>query len=407
MANTVVKINLEKYDLDAEAILVVDTVEKSVPAKGGIRIRENLTEEEVAALAAEMTRKCILADIPFGGAKGGIRLADLKQVDKAMYAFGRELAKIDFIPYRWCAAPDVNTDSKAVDSFIAGCASVIGWRKARLAATGKSTGIPHELGSTAYGVVLSIEETINEMELDFQLKGASAIVEGTGEVGGNAIQLLIEKGVTILGISDISGALYCSKGLDSDSLCQFIEQKRLLKDAAESFRGAVYESNPASLLTQTADILLLAGPGRSINEENCRELKVKLIAEGANIAYVDNELRSVVHGRGIYSIPGIIANSGGVISSYEEWILETENLVHLSIEEKWSRVKQSITKRIKKNIQELCIKSVQNPPVNLYELALEMAAGRMAKARLENGKLRVLTKSINKELEEKFAVFTR
>ncbi|MBP2650850.1 MAG: Glu/Leu/Phe/Val dehydrogenase, terminal protein [Firmicutes bacterium] len=406
MANTVVKINLEKYDLDGEAILVVDTVERSVPAKGGIRVRENLAEEEVAALSAEMTRKCILADIPFGGAKGGIRLADLKQVDKAMYAFGRELAKIDFIPYRWCAAPDVNTDSKAVDSFIAGCASVIGWRKARLAATGKSTGIPHELGSTAYGVVLSIEETLKQMSLKFKLQGATAIVEGTGEVGGNAIPLLIEKGVTILGISDISGALYCAAGLEGTALRQLIEEKRLIKDAVASFNGAIYEANPGSLLTKPADILLLAGPGRSINEDNCREVKVKLIAEGANIAYVNNELRNVVHGRGIYSIPGIIANSGGVISSYEEWIMETENLMHLSIEAKWLRVKQSIAKRVSRNIQELCAKSVQQPGVNLYECALAMVEERMADARQENKKLRVLTKNINKELEEKFAVFT-
>jgi len=406
MANTVIKINLEKYHIDGEAILVIDTPERSVPAKGGIRIRKNLTEEEVAALAAEMTKKCLLADIPYGGAKGGIRLNNLEEVEKAMYAFGRELAKMDFLPYKWCAAPDVNTDSKAVDSFIAGCASVMGWRKARLAATGKSTGIPHELGSTAYGVVLSIEETIKELNLDFTMAGASVIIEGTGEVGGNAITLLSEKGSVILGVSDITGALYCETGLEAGKLIRLIEQKKSVKELAADFATAQFQTEPASLLVKQADILVLAGPGRSLNEKNCPQLNVKLIAEGANIAYTQHALRDLVWKRGIYSIPGIIANSGGVISSYEEWMMETENLMHLPLEEKWSRVKKSIEKRITRNIRELCNNIRQEGTKNSYDLTLEMAERRMENVRLESKKLRVLTKKINKELEEKFAVYT-
>jgi len=406
MANTVIKINLGKYHIDGEAILVIDTPERSVPAKGGIRIRKNLTEEEVAALAAEMTKKCLLADIPYGGAKGGIRLNNLEEVEKAMYAFGRELAKMDFLPYKWCAAPDVNTDSKAVDSFIAGCASVMGWRKARLAATGKSTGIPHELGSTAYGVVLSIEETIKELNLDFTMAGASVIIEGTGEVGGNAITLLSEKGSVILGVSDITGALYCETGLEAGKLIRLIEQKKSVKELAADFATAQFQTEPASLLVKQADILVLAGPGRSLNEKNCPQLNVKLIAEGANIAYTQHALRDLVWKRGIYSIPGIIANSGGVISSYEEWMMETENLMHLPLEEKWSRVKKSIEKRITRNIRELCNKIRQEGTKNSYDLTLEMAERRMENVRLESKKLRVLTKKINKELEEKFAVYT-
>lgn len=163
MPESVVKIDLNRFGIDGEGILVIDCTERGVPAKGGIRVHAKVSEEEVSALAGEMTKKCILADLPFGGAKGGIRLANLELVEEAMFAFGRELAKMEIIPYKWCAAPDVNTDSAAVDAFVAGCASVKGWRKARLAATGKSTGIPHELGSTAYGVVLSVEETIKNM----------------------------------------------------------------------------------------------------------------------------------------------------------------------------------------------------------------------------------------------------
>lgn len=149
MSENIIKINLYKFNIDGEAILVIDNTERGVPAEGGIRIHSKVTEEEITALSGEMTKKRILADLPFGGAKGGIRLAKLDQIEEAMFAFGRELAKMEILPYKWCAAPDVNTDSNAVDAFVAGCASVKGWRKARLAATGKSTGIPHELGSTA------------------------------------------------------------------------------------------------------------------------------------------------------------------------------------------------------------------------------------------------------------------
>ena len=407
MSETVIKINLDKYNIDGEAILVIDTVERSSPAKGGIRVRTNVTEEEIAALSSEMTKKCLLADLPFGGAKGGIRLKNLDQVEQAMYAFGRELAKIDFIPYKWCAAPDVNTDSKAVDAYVAGCASVKGWRKARLAATGKSTGIPHELGSTAYGVVLCITEVVKNMGMDIKFEESTAIIEGIGEVGGNAIKLLIDIGIKICGISDITGSIYDENGLDSDKLKGFIKEKKSINDMTKEFKDAEFNISPSTMLVKKADVLVLAGPGRSLNEENASKLQVRLIAEGANIAYSSELARKLVNNKGILSIPGIIANSGGVISSYEEWVLENENKIHLSIDEKWNRVKQSIDVRIKKNIKDLCSKIKLHPEKTTYEHALIMAKERSNHLRLENRKLRKQTKKINKELEEKFSVYTK
>ncbi len=406
MAETVIKINLDKYCIDGEAILVIDTTERSVPAKGGIRIHAAVTEEEIAALASEMTKKCILADIPFGGAKAGIRMSDLSQIERAMYGFGRELAKIDFIPHKWCAAPDVNTDSKSIDAFVAGCASVKGWKKGRLAATGKSTGIPHELGSTAYGVVLSIEETIKGMNMDLQLEGASAIVEGTGEVGGNAILLLLDKGTIVRGISDITGAIYQKEGLDVNLLKQFIKAKTPVEEMLSGFTGAAFSSEASALLEKEADLLILAGPGRSLNEQTCGQLRVKLIGEGANIAYTDSRLRNAVHTSGVLSIPGIIANSGGVTSSYEEWILENENLIHINMDEKWGRIKESIEKRITKNINELCTKMADDRNKTPYDCTLELVQERLELFKAENRKLRKLTKSTNADLEKRFSVFS-
>lgn len=407
MPQTVIKINLDKYSIDGEAILVIDTVEKTAPAKGGIRIHGRVTEEEIASLAAEMTKKCILAGLPFGGAKGGIRLADLGQAKRAMYAFGRELSKLEFLPYKWCAAPDVNTDSTLIDAFIAGCASVRGWRKARIAATGKSSGIPHELGSTAFGVVLSMEQTIAGLGLPISIGEAGVIIEGIGEVGGNTARILAEKGARILGVSDISGFLYDAGGLDRDLLCGGIAEKTPVKELAPLFPGAQYGENSADLLAKEADILVLAGPGRSITARSAAGLKVKLIAEGANIAYADNALRQAVYDRGIISIPGIIANSGGVISSYEEWLLENEDLMSIPMEEKWGRVMDSITRRITRNITELCALLKAGGGKTPYECALEIASLRSEASRDANRDLRNKTKKINTELEKQFAVYTR
>jgi glutamate dehydrogenase len=405
MSETIIKINLDKYRLDGEAILVIDTVDKTAPAKGGIRVHPKVTEEEISALASEMTKKCILADLPFGGAKGGIRLKDMTKVEEAMYAFGRELSKIEVLPYKWCAAPDVNTDCKNIDAFIAGCASVKGWRKARLAATGKSTGIPHELGSTAYGVVFAIEQTIKNLDLALCIKGARVIVEGIGEVGGNAVKILLEKGAAIVGVSDISGAMYNEAGLDPAALRNLIDSKSTIEKCLCHFNTPWSDPNPSLLLGKDADILVLAGPGRSITPDVSQNLKVQLIAEGANIAYTDNALRQAVHRLGIISIPGIIANSGGVISSYEEWLLEHEDLISMPIKEKWERVRNSVEKRIARNISEMCAMLASSDKTPL-QCAWEMSDNRLAKARLESRNLRNLTKQINRELEEKFSVYT-
>ena len=406
MSAVVIKIDLDKYCLDAQAVLVIDTVEKTAPAKGGIRIHANVSEEEIAALASEMTTKCILAGLPFGGAKGGIRLADLKDVDRAMYAFGRELSKLEFLPYRWCAAPDVNTNCRSMDAFIAGCASVKGWRKSRISATGKSSGIPHELGSTAYGVVRSIEKSIEHLGLPLNLNGARVNVEGIGEVGGNVIKMLLERGAVISGISDASVSMYCKQGLDPETLHMVIDSKLPLDQFLCHFPGAWCYPNPSTLLEMETDILVLAGPGRSLTQSTCKNLKAQLIVEGANIAFSDNALRQAVCNKGIISIPGIIANAGGVISSYEEWLIEQQDLTDLATEEKWRRVKISVASRIDENIFELSQKILSKPDTTPYAHALVMASERQKALQDSNRRLRHQTKQINSELERKFSVYT-
>ena len=174
------------------------------------------------------------------------------------------------------------------------------------------------------------------------------------------------------------------------------------------FPDAEYSARSSWLLERDADLLVLAGPGRSITDENADRLNVKLIAEGANIAYSDIALREVVNARGIISIPGIIANSGGVISSYEEWVLENQDQMEASIEEKWTHVKSSIDTRITRNVTDLCTKLKENDLRKTpLVCALEIADERQQKARNANRSLRNKTKEINSELEKKYAVFTK
>ena len=407
MANMIVKVDLNQFSIDGEGILVIDSLERGMPAKGGIRVHANVTEEEIGSLAAEMTRKCILADLPFGGAKGGIRLKDLSRVREAMFAFGRALAKMNIIEERWCAAPDVNTDSHAVDAFVAGCASVTGWRRARLCATGKSTGIPHELGSTAFGVILSVEKAIEKLHLPFSLSSASAIVEGIGEVGGNAVKILLENGTKIRGISDISGCIYKNDGLDGDALIRLIDSHKTIEESVNDLDYDLFDTKTSTLLGMEADILILAGPGRSMNPETVPSLKVSLIGEGANIAYTDPALRDEVNARNIFSIPGIIANSGGVTSSFVEWKLENENLTNLPLEQKWEIVKENIHQRIERNMDDLCARYLKDKSKNPYSYAQDIAKERLEKAMEDKRELEAKTKEINLQLEREFAVYTR
>ena len=305
------KWDLSKFGSKGIGYVVIDSFTRGMPAKGGIRIHPQVTEEEIASLAREMTLKCILANIPFGGAKGGIKLEDLSRIEEAMFAFGRVLSKYEILPESWCAAPDVNTNSESIDAFVAGCASVKGWRKGRLCATGKSTGIPHELGSTGLGVVISIEGTMKKMKFSFQLSNARVIVEGCGEVGGNAIKLLLDRKADILGVSDITGYVYSSKGLPKEALLKHLDKKESIKEFAGFLDNVEFNNNPLNLLAKSADILILAGLGRSIGQDNYSQLKVSLIAEGANIAYTSQEIRDKVFANGIISVPGIISHGDG------------------------------------------------------------------------------------------------
>ncbi len=393
MSKLRIKINLDKYVPDAEAIVVIDTIERGVPAKGGIRIHPNVTEEEITALAQEMSRKCTIAELPFGGGKAGIKLINMEDSNKALYGLGRELAKMEIIPNKFCAGPDLNTDCQSMDAFAAGCASIKGWRKSRLSVTGKSTGVPHELGTTSFGLIVAAERYISNKNLPINVAKASVNVEGIGEVGGNAIRHLMNKGSKITGISDTSGCVFNAESLSNYTLSKLLDLNCSIASMKEAFTDAEFSANPADLLVKPADILILASPGQTMSEEIAPQIQAKFIVEGANIAYTSKAARQIVHNSNIPSIPGIVANSGGTIASYIEWMLETSNQMPLNKDILWSMLEKEITSRIFKGVDLFTEKEKEFPELTSYEVAIKIYDIKMDELRMKDKQLRILTKN--------------
>lgn len=393
MSKLKIKINLDKYVPEAEAIVVIDTIERGVPAKGGIRIHPNVTEEEITALAQEMSRKCTIAELPFGGGKAGIKLAHMADSNKALYGLGRELAKLDIIPGKFCAGPDLHTDCQSMDAFSAGCASIKGWRKSRLSVTGKSTGVPHELGTTSFGLIAATERYISNKKLPINIAKASVNVEGIGEVGGNAIRHLMNKDSKITGISDASGYIFNAEGLSNYTLSKLLDLDCSIASMKEAFTDAQFSEKPAGLLIKPAAILILASPGRTISEEIAPQIQAKFIVEGANIAYTSKAARQIVHNSNIPSLPGIVANSGGAIASYIEWMLETSNQMPLNKDTLWPVLEKEITSRIYKSVDLFTEKEKEFPELTSYEVAIKIYDDRMEALRMKDKQLRILTKN--------------
>lgn len=399
MSYITLKINLDKYVENCHAILVIDKMDRGVPAKGGIRILPNLKEEDVTELAHEMSVKSLIASLPFGGAKGGIILEDMEMIPKAMYGFGRELAKLDFVPEKWNAGPDLNVDCQAIDAFVAGVSSVIGWRKARLGATGKSSGAKHEMGSTAYGIIIGMDKFVKDMNLHLNIDQASFLVEGIGQVGGTAIRAFLKRGNIICGMSDSTGAIYQEGGLPSYTILKILDENKKIKEVADQLPDAEFMTNPKELQGRKADVLLLASPGKTMDTDSVEKLQVNLIIEGANSAYANHEAELAVFEKGIYSIPGVLINSGGFIGSYEEWRLEQENMMYLKEQEMWDKIKHSVETRIIAGMTRFCEMMKTNPKKEPHELVHEMYDELERLEGKRNTQLRISTKNINYQIE--------
>lgn len=309
---------IEVYDSKTKlrGILVIDNTALG-PSKGGMRMTPSVTVEEVFRLARVMTWKCAMAGLPFGGAKSGV-IADPKKMShdekKALVqAFGRALRPV--CPKLYIGAPDVNTGEEEMRWFSEAVGS---WK----ACTGKPAemciatetdhkcGIPHEYGSTGWGVAVAARTAADI--LGFDMRGATVAVEGFGNVGSFSAKYLASMGARIVAASDSKGTIYNPDGISYEKLAEI----KASSGTVTNYRpGEVFPGE--KLFELPVDILIPAALADSINEKNVDSIKAKIIVEGANIP-AKAEIEERLHRRGILVVPDFVANAGGVISSYSE-----------------------------------------------------------------------------------------
>ncbi len=294
------------------------------PAKGGIRLESDVTLEEVARLARAMTWKCALADLPFGGGKSGI-IADPKAVNKhkVVAAFSRALKQE--VPDQYIAAPDMNMGEDEMKTFAKANGSLE-------ACTGKPIdmgGLPHELGSTGFGVFHSILVALRY--LNMPVAGATVAIEGFGNVGQFTAKFLSEKGVKIVAVSDSKGGIYNPKGLDVPKLIHVKNEVGTVGDYEDAQK--IRQSELFEL-----DVCVLVPGARPdvITGKNVNNIKAKIVAEAANIP-MTKDIERVLHDRHVLVIPDIVCNAGGVISSYVEHIGGDNDKAFKMIQEKITR----------------------------------------------------------------------
>lgn len=287
------------------------------PAKGGIRFDLNVSLDEVTALAAWMTWKCAVVDIPFGGAKGGV-ICDpsemsITELERLTRRYTSSIIEI-LGPDSDVPAPDVNTNERVM-AWIMDTYSMHKRHTVTAVVTGKPIALGGSLGrreATGRGCMLVTREALRRHGLP--IKGARIAVQGFGNVGSVAARLLQEQGARIVAISDKSGAVHNDKGLDLDAAQAYIRTNRLLT----GFPGGEAIGNDA-LLKLPCEVLLPAAMENVITSKNARDVEARIICEGANGPTTANADR-ILDEKGVFVIPDILANAGGVTVSYFEWV---------------------------------------------------------------------------------------
>lgn len=307
-----------------------------LPVKGGIRYSEAVNQDEVMALAALMTYKCAIVDVPFGGAKGGIKLNPKnyseEELERITRRYAAELVKKNFIgPGTDVPAPDYGTGPREMgwilDTYLA-------MNPGHIDGYGCVTGKPLSQGgirgrteATGRGVYYGIREVVahaddmKEIGLTKGLEGKKIIVQGLGNVGYYSAKFCMEGGGVIVGIAEYEGGIYNPQGLNVDK----VVEHRKSTGTILNYSGANSFKNSNEVLEQECDILIPAALENQINNDNAKKIKAKIIAEGAN-GPVTPEAEEILLAKGVIIIPDIYLNAGGVTVSYFEWL---KNLSHV------------------------------------------------------------------------------
>lgn len=306
------------------------------PTKGGIRYSEFVDEDEVKALATLMTFKCAVVDVPFGGAKGGIKVnpatVTVRQLERMTRRYTTELIKKNMIgPSVDVPAPDYGSGPREM-AWIADTYATFKYED--LNALGCVTGKPLGQGgihgrteATGQGVYFGVREAMShaedlkELGLSIGIPGKRIIVQGLGNVGFYSAKFFSEGGGILTGIAEREGGIYNENGLDVDAV--FAHRKQ--SGSILNFPGAKNIDNPMRLLEMDCDILIPAALENQITKENAPRIKAKVIAEGAN-GPVTKEAEDILNQKKVMIIPDLFLNAGGVTVSYFEWL---KNLSHV------------------------------------------------------------------------------
>ncbi len=289
------------------------------PSKGGVRYAMDVHLDEVKALAAWMTWKCAVVDIPYGGAKGGIkcnpREMSAGEIERLTRAYTQAMTGV-FGPDRDIPAPDMGTGPREMAWLMDEYSRSMG-TTVNAVVTGKPLVLGGSLGrveATGRGVMVSALAAMEKLKINPY--HATIAVQGFGNVGSFAALLLTERGCTVVSISDISGAYHNDKGID---IKKAIEYRNENDGTLEGFDGADKMDDPSDLLELDVDVLVPAAVEDVIHSGNVNNVKAKLIVEGAN-GPTSAEADKVINENGIMAVPDILANAGGVTVSYFEWV---------------------------------------------------------------------------------------
>jgi len=292
------------------------------PSKGGIRFAPDVHLDEVKALAAWMTWKCAVVNVPFGGAKGGIRCNPKElskgELERLTRRYTANLLEV-FGPDRDIPAPDMNTDEQVM-AWIMDTYSMNSLRTETAVVTGKPIILGGSQGrkeATGRGVVTVTLAALSKMGL--MPNKTNVVVQGFGNVGSVSAQLMYEQGAKIIAISDISGGYYNKSGIDIPAAIDFMYKNNR---SLEGYADADPISNE-ELLQLTCDVLIPAAKEDQINRENAHKINAKIVSEGANGPVTANA-DSILENNGTMVIPDILANAGGVTVSYFEWVQDRQ-----------------------------------------------------------------------------------
>lgn len=349
------------------------------PCKGGIRYHQNVDDNEVKALAAWMAFKCAVADIPYGGAKGGIKVdpntlsrGELERLTRGYTArIYPILGAEKDIP-----APDVNTNGEIMGWIMDTYSKLQGY-----SVPGVVTGKPLEIGgslgrseATGRGVMYTAIELLKQAGRP--VEGTRVAIQGLGNVGGTSAKLFHKAGFKVVGLSDVSGGVYDANGLDVPGILAFLQEEkgRLLKD----YPGQLNRISNRELLVCDTDILIPAALENQIDGEVAAEIQAKFVVEAAN-GPTTIEGDQVLEQRGIWVVPDILANAGGVVVSYFEWV---QNIQSIYWEEK--DVNQMLHKKMTKAFSEVW-DLAQSRHTSLRMGAYMLAIGRIVGAQRYRG----------------------